>query len=526
MSVAKFFATLSNDRILPDELLCKPNYLVNLLQFILMQGVTDSNADVRNLMSSAGISLISNYGKENKVILLSYLEEVLAKKPESNENLTKFDYRYAAIVVLLGVVARHLEKNDPMVSKILELQIEALKTPSKSVQRTVSDCLSPLAQSLKGSELAEKTLDRLMETMMNAEKYGERRGAAFGLCAMVKELGIPCLKQHNIMGRLKEACQNGSITSRQGSLFAFECMSEKLGLLFEPYIIGIVDVLLASFSNSSDQIRIVAQGATKVIMNKLSAHGVKQMLAPIISTLTSNSAWKSRQEAIKMLGMMANCAPKQLAASLPQIVPSLVQASADPHPKVEESAKYAMTEISAVIRNPEIANLSPVLLAALGDPSNRTKDALEALLECEFMHSIDPPSLALVIPILGRALKDRGADLKRKASAITGNMISMVSEPKALSPYLSTVVPGLKDCLLLDPIPDVRASGAKALGTLYNGIGESEPNLQDLFSWLLKTLKSHDSPVERSGAEQPKVWLKFAVAQMILKRKMLLSSGF
>jgi len=40
------------------------------------------------------------------------------------------------------------------------------------------------------------------------------------------------------------------------------------------------------------------------------------------------------------------------------------------------------------------------------------------------MHSIDAPSLALLVPILGRALKDRAADVKRKSSAITGNMVS------------------------------------------------------------------------------------------------------
>jgi hypothetical protein len=80
--------------------------------------------------------------------------------------------------------------------------------------------------------------------------------------------------------------------------------------------------------------------------------------------------------------------------------------------------------ISLVIRNPEVSRLSPILLAALSDPANKTKDALEALLECEFMHSIDAPSLALLVPILGRALKDRAADVKRKSSAITGNMVS------------------------------------------------------------------------------------------------------
>jgi hypothetical protein len=497
-AVALLLNQIAAQNLIPLQVVENDTFIVTLLQLIIDHGSVDSAPEVRSEMCNAACALVGAYGKTIVATLADLFEGVLGRSPAPGENLTKFDNRHAGAVIMLGALGRHLSKDSPMLAKILTIQMEALKTPSESVQRAVSDCLSYIAQALKASPVAEETLEKLINDCLNADKYGDRRGSAFGLSAFVKGLGIPCLKQHNVIVRLKEACSSGSVSNRQGALFAFECLADRLGLLFEPYIIGIVDVLLASFSHSSDHVRVAAQGATKVIMAKLSAHGVKQMLNPIIQALTSANAWKSRQEAIKMLGMMANCAPKQLAASLPQIVPTLVEASFDAHPKVKEAAKTTMSEISGVIKNPEIAHLSPVLLSALGDPSNKTKDALEALLECEFMHSIDSPSLALVIPILGRALKDRGADLKRKASAITGNIMSMVSDPKALSPYLSAVVPGLKDCLL-DPIPDVRASGAKALGTLYNGIGDSEVALQDLLKWLLNTLKCNDSPVERSG---------------------------
>lgn len=45
------------------------------------------------------------------------------------------------------------------------------------------------------------------------ESYGGRRGAAFGLSAVVKGMGIPALKQHDIVNRLKEACSGGSFFS-------------------------------------------------------------------------------------------------------------------------------------------------------------------------------------------------------------------------------------------------------------------------------------------------------------------------
>jgi hypothetical protein len=61
------------------------------------------------------------------------------------------------------------------------------------------------------------------------------------------------------------------------------------------------------------------------------------------------------------------------------------------------------------------------------------------------------------------------------------------------------VVPGLQD-VLLDPIPDIRATCAKALGSIMAGVGEEE--LSEMVPWLLRTMKGDSSPVERSGAAQ------------------------
>ena len=57
-------------------------------------------------------------------------------------------------------------------------------------------------------------------------------------------MGIPSLKQHDVVNRLREACSDGSVNSRQGSLFALECLADRLGLLFEPYVITVIPALL------------------------------------------------------------------------------------------------------------------------------------------------------------------------------------------------------------------------------------------------------------------------------------------
>jgi len=97
--------------------------------------------------------------------------------------------------------------------------------------------------------------------------------------------------------------------------------------------------------------------------------------------------------------------------------------------------------------------LVPSLLAGLSDPNNRATACLKSLLETEFVHVVDAPSLALIMPILERALQLRSTESKKMATQIIANMYSL-TEPKELEPYMSAVLPRLKQALV-DPVPEV-----------------------------------------------------------------------
>jgi hypothetical protein len=57
---------------------------------------------------------------------------------------------------------------------------------------------------------------------------------------------------------------------------------------------------------------------------------------------------------VQLLGAMAHCAPKQLGACLPIVVPRLGEVLADPHPKVASAARTALNEVGTAWVDPAV----------------------------------------------------------------------------------------------------------------------------------------------------------------------------
>ena len=346
----------------------------------------------------------------------------------------------------------------------MSLLLSNLDTPSQPVQEAIAGCLPPLASVVKPE--AESVLSKLLEKLLESSSYSQRRGAAYGLAGLVKGLGIPSLKQYRIMPALQEAIKNKkNYRHREGALFAFECLCQTLGRLFEPYVVHLLPELLLCFGDGNQYVREATDRTARTIMGQLSNHGVKLILPSLLTALEEDS-WRTKAGSAELLGAMAFCAPKQLSSCLPSIVPRLMDVLADSHSKVQNAGNTALRQIGSVIKNPEIQALVPILLESLTEPSSRAQVCLQALLDTEFVHVIDPPSLALIMPTLKQTLDLRSTESKKMTAQIIGNMYSL-TDKKDLAPYLPEVLPGLKSSLV-DPVPEVRSVCAKALGAMVS----------------------------------------------------------
>lgn len=477
--LASFFANKSVERF---------------FKFLVLEKALGDKAEiVLQELQDAGIEIIRLHGSSNIEELISIFENCL---DDNEDNSKEQNQIRESVVILYGALARHLKPRDDRVDIVVERMIKTLDTPSENVQTAISTNIAPLVPLF--SDRLQAYFDLLFDKLFEGQTLASRRGAAHGIAGLVKGAGIKSLSEYNIIRILEESSEDKkNPIRREGVSFVFECLSLSLGKFFEPYVIEVLPIILRFFGDQAPEVREATNSAAKQIMKNTTSYGVKKLIPLALSSLNDN-AWRSKKGSVELLGSMAYLDPTQLSESLSVIVPEIVGVLNDTHKEVRKAGDQALKRFGEVIRNPEIQSIVPDLIRAIGDPTQYTDDALDKLIKTQFVHYIDGPSLALIIHVIHRGMRDRSASTKKKACQIVGNMAILV-DSKDLLPYLSSLVNEL-EVAMVDPVQSTRSTAARALGSLVEKLGEE--CFPDLIPRLLATLKDETKAGDRLGSAQ------------------------
>ena len=429
------------------------------------------------------------------------------EQAQVDEALARLDRMREGAALLIGALSRYLPRGSPLLVKAIEALVKAVATDS--VQRSVASCLQPLVSAIEGarqgqSPFMDKTVTSLTSTLFQGKVKHERRGAAAALAAIMKGLGGPALRKYEIIEQLSKQASAKPI-QRVGAMLGYAALFDELGPVLAPFVTRALASIVPCFGEPEAGAREAAHEAASAIMRHLDGTGVKLVL-PIVLAGLSDRRWRTKVDAIELLGSMSNLAPRELSACLPQVVPNLLEAMSDANLSVQAAARAALTHIVAVIRNPEIRRLSALVLKALLDPASQANSkALMELVSTTFRHFVDPPSLALVIPIVRHGLRDRDGRTKKTAAQIAGSLAQIVSSKALiLEPYASMLLRHLK-VLLMDSSPDCRKVTARAVVATFRSA--PNPEFMQLQQLLLSILAQEDVRIPlwaiRSSTRRP-----------------------
>jgi elongation factor 3 len=93
----------------------------------------------------------------------------------------------------------------------------------------------------------------------------------------------------------------------------------------------------------------------------------------------------------------------------------------------------------------------------------------DTLMETTFVNSMDAPSLAVVLPIIMRGLREPSFPIKKKAAVTCGNICALVDDVRDLNPFIPVLQPELEKCEEHSH-PDLRECAAKAKESLLHGL--------------------------------------------------------
>ena len=472
-----------------------------LLDFFMKISDEEYSQDMFDEMNNSIFNLINSI-PENDIItknLLSIKDQILEiseKKPD------EINYNNLKIIMMMlnSVLVRIF--HDKTFNSEREIIFDVLlelghHINNKDIFNLLSKNIEYLSADIQ--EKSSKVFDELIQKMINTKKQLYNFGDIYALSGLIKCFGISSYKEKKIDEIIKKNMEKkSSVEDKQNAMYTIKIFFETMKKLYEPYFVEIFEQISAMISNREKRVRETAQECFKGMMKELSGYGVDKIMPNLIKDLHSMNS-KGKIAKIEILGQFAYCAPKQLSIYVPKIIKEIMKVLTDPQKNVQETAANVLNDIASTIKNPEIVDNADILIKAIQNPFDSSRNALEMLMETQFYHYLDPPSLALVIPILDYNLKCQNEELKRISAHILGSLQVLIQDQNDLIQYMDIIVPDIK-IALFDSDPNCRNEISKAVGALTKSLGPTY--LTEMIKWLEGFLESESDMVHRSGAAQ------------------------
>ncbi|KAL2914827.1 [NU+] prion formation protein 1 [Polyrhizophydium stewartii] len=315
------------------------------------------------------------------------------------------------------------------------------------------------------------SLERVAELLVQlntCETSQECLMVASELGALVKA-NIVLLDSAGILNALVSSTTNKkSGLEREGGLLGIAGIAGAVGRSGEPYLLSLLPMVLDAYADKGQPVREAASLAAENILAVVEPVAVPAVLPLLFEAMTRK--WQTKIGAIELLVTLAKRAPAQIGEALPDIIPAVTDCMHETKAEVGRAAVASMIKICAVVGNPDIEPHIKLLVDCMAHPDKVTS-AVQKLSATTFVAEVTGPALAVMVPLLVRALTDRSAAVMRSTVVISDNLFKLVRNPRDAGQFMPQLLPGLERIIDTAAFPEIRALATAARNTLVKAAG-------------------------------------------------------
>ncbi|KAG1862560.1 P-loop containing nucleoside triphosphate hydrolase protein [Suillus subalutaceus] len=251
---------------------------------------------------------------------------------------------------------------------------------------------------------------------------------------------------------------------RESGAIAFQSFPAVLGPPSAPFLLPSLHVLFDLLSDKGEVVRTAATAATKAILQLLPPEATRTVFG-ILEDILEKGKWQTKVAALDALKSFVARAKDSVADELGHILPKVEVAMHDTKKEVASAAVKCATSLCTTLANPDLAPHIPALVKCMSNP-DAAPACIKALSSTTFVAEVTAPALAVLVPLLLRALNDRSMEVQRRTVVVIDNLVKLVRNPVVAARYLSPLVMGVQKIAEGAAFPEVRAFGETALNTL------------------------------------------------------------
>ena len=313
-----------------------------------------------------------------------------------------------------------------------------------------------------------KVLDQLMSQLQIAKTADESKGTSQEIATFIngdiEEQEAPT----KVVETFKKMLANKKdANARQTACEAIATIAKHpdVSPVVEPYLVVLLPYVLTAVGDKMTVVKVAAQDAALSITKAVNANAVKAVIPHFVNSIRTTQKWPEKMTVLECIESLCDSARAQTGLRVPELLPVISEAMWDTKPEVKKKAYGTITKVCDLISNKDIDRFIPELIKCIAKPEN-VPETVHLLGATTFVTDVHEPTLAIMVPLLERGLKERDTAIKRKSAVIVDNMCKLVEDPQIVASFLPKLMPQLT--LNYDNIadPEAREKTKQGLDTL------------------------------------------------------------